>query len=84
MVRKSYELYDDEGNVIEQSTVVFADIPYDRIRKEEFSKIDGEGMDAIRREIDAIRIGKPQTDEYLSYRSKVQEIKNKYPKPEEK
>lgn len=49
-------------------------------RRAELSPLDGEGMDAIRKEIAAIRAGEPETDDYRAYREKVLEIKNKHPK----
>lgn len=49
-------------------------------RRKELSKLDGEGFDAIRKEIDAIRAGEPQTSEYQEYRRKVEVIKENNPK----
>jgi len=50
-------------------------------RRSELSLLDGEGMDAIRKEIVALRTGLPETAEYAEYMVKVISIKDKYPKP---
>lgn len=59
-----------------------ARIGYKEKRRDELSGLDGEGLDAIRREIAAIRAGEPETVEYKSYREKVEGVKKRNPKPE--
>lgn len=72
--------YDGE-NFIEPSR---PEIPYDRLRAAEFSKLDGEGMDAFRKEIAALRAGLAEAPEYTAYREKIDAIKSRHPKPEDK
>lgn len=55
---------------------------YKRKREAELAPLDGDGMDAIRKEIADIRAGQPESPEYADYRQKVQAIKDKHPKPE--
>ena len=57
--------------------------PYDVKRMELLSQLDGEGMDAIRKEIAAIRAGEPETNDYKQYRLKVEKIKADIPKSSE-
>lgn len=53
---------------------------YKEKRELELHHLDNEGMDAIRKEIAAIRAGNPETPEYQIYREKVETVKRKYPK----
>lgn len=59
---------------------VFDALPYDVKRKRELEVLDGEGLDAIRKEIEALRNGDPETPEYAAYKAKVDTVKTKYPK----
>jgi len=50
-------------------------------RKEKLAPIDGEGMDAMRKAIEALAAGRPVPQEFDEYITKVEAIKQQYPKP---
>lgn len=55
---------------------------YKEKRQKEFSVLDGNGMDAMRKELISLRamVGGNVVTEMNEYLKKVQDIKNKYPK----
>jgi len=85
-MKHRHELYDGEGNLVE---VTEKDIsPQEELeiitnnRRGEFKKIDGEGMDAIRRAIQYLAdfLVADLPSEYKTYAEKVEAIKTKYKK----
>lgn len=81
MVQKTRETYDGKGNLLSTQIIEIPDVPYDVARRLKFEQLDGEGMDAFRKEIAAIRAGQPETPEYAAYRLKTEEIKTQHRKP---
>ncbi len=59
-----------------------AEQKYKDLRKAEMMPLDGDGMDAVRKAIDALANGEPLPQEYVDYRNQIEAIKAKYPKPE--
>jgi FMN phosphatase YigB (HAD superfamily) len=53
-------------------------------RKVEMLALDGDGLDAIRKAIDALANGEALPQEYVDYRDQINAIKAKYPKPADK
>lgn len=74
----------EEKEYLENLTEYKLKYKYKDDRKSEFISLDGEGMDAIRKAITAISNNEPVPEEFTLYMDKVNEIKNKYPKPEAK
>ena len=55
--------------------------PYTDLRREELAQLDGDGMDAIRKAVQALADGLPLPAEFSTYMGKVAAVKAKYPKP---
>lgn len=68
--------YEDKNSTEKEEKVQF-------LRRKELSLIDGEGMDAMRKELQELRaaVGGEPVAEAAEYFSKVDAIKTKYPKP---
>ncbi len=85
-MKHRHELYDGDGNLVQ---VTEKDIPpqeeleiITNNRRNEFKKIDGEGMDAMRGAIEYLAnfLVADLPSEYRTYAEKIEAIKTKYKK----